>query len=44
MTCKYKKFAGKQDQSYGSVIKTLFPKEHTWGQSKHVCCDERYLS
>jgi len=44
MKCKSKKNAGKQNQSYRSVIKTLLPKEQTWGQSKHVRRDERFLS
>jgi len=39
-----KKFAGNQNQSYRSVIKTLLLKEKTWARSKHVCCDERFLS
>jgi len=30
------KFAGNQNQSYGSVMKTLLLKEKTWGRSKHV--------
>jgi len=34
MKCKHKKSAGKQNQSYRSVIKTLLPKEQTWGWSK----------
>jgi len=38
------KIAGKQNQSYRSVIKTLLPKEQTWGRSKHVRRDERFLS
>jgi len=29
MKCKCKKFAGNQNQSYRSVIKTLLPKEQT---------------
>jgi len=39
-----KKFAGKQNQSYRPVIKTLLPMEQTWGRSKHVRCDERFVS
>jgi len=27
MKCKCNKIAGKQNQSYGSVIKTILPKE-----------------
>jgi len=34
----------KQNQSYRSVIKTFFPKEQTWGRSKHVRRDKRFLS
>jgi len=44
MKCKCKKIAGKQNQSYRSVMKTLSPKEETWGRSKHVRSDERFLS
>jgi len=44
MKCKYKKFAGNQNQSYRSVMKTLLPKEQTWNRSKHVRRDERFLS
>jgi len=40
----YKKFAGNQNQSYRSVMKTLLPKEQTWGRAKHVRRDERFLS
>jgi len=36
MKCKCKTFAGNQNQSYRSVIKTLLLKEQTWGWSKHV--------
>jgi len=25
-------------------MKTLLPKQQTWGRSKHVRCDERFLS
>jgi len=39
-----KKIAGNQNQSYRSVIKTLLPKEQTWGRSKHVRRDERFIS
>jgi len=39
-----KKIAGKQNQSYRSVIKTLLPKEQTWRRSKHVRSNERFLS
>jgi len=38
------KNAGKQNRSKRSVIKTLLPKEQTWGRSKYVRCDERFLS
>jgi len=30
----FKKFAGNQNQAYRSVMKTLLPKEQTWGRSK----------
>jgi len=44
MKCKCKKkFAGNQNQAYRSVIKTLLPKEQTWGRSKHVLREERFL-
>jgi len=36
MKCNCKKIAGKQNQSYRSVIKTLLSKEQTWGRSNHV--------
>jgi len=39
-----KKFAGKQNQSYRSVMKTLLLKEQTWGRSKHVRRDGRFFS
>jgi len=38
------KIAGKQNQSHRSIIKTLLPKEQTWGRSKHMRRDERFLS
>jgi len=44
MQCQCKKFAGKQNKSYRSVIKTLLPEKQTWGRSKHVRSDERFLS
>jgi len=38
------KIGGNQNQSCRSVIKTLLPKEQTWGQSEYVHRDERFLS
>jgi len=44
MKCKCKKIAETQNQSYRSDTKTLLPKKQTWARSKHVRCDERFLS
>jgi len=44
MKRNWKKFAGNQNQSYRSVMKTLSPKEQIWGRSKHLCRDERFRS
>jgi len=43
MKCKCKKIAGNQNQAYHSVMKTLLPKQQTWGRSKHVPRDERFF-
>jgi len=32
MKCKCKKIAGNRNQSYRSVMKTILPKEQTWGR------------
>jgi len=39
-----KKLQKNQNQSYRSVMKTLLPKQQTWGRSKHKRRDERFLS
>jgi len=45
MKCKCKKFLQEiRINPYRSVMKTLLLKEQTWGRSKHVCRDERFLS
>jgi len=36
--------AGNQNQAYRSVMKTLLVKQQTYGRSKHVRRDERFIS
>jgi len=38
------KIVGNKNEAHRSVMKTIFPKQQTLDQSKHVRRDERFLS